>query len=353
MRQVLFVLITLAGLLAVAPVLAQPAQPDAEQLRALADLLRDPAIQTWLQAQAEGVPAGAPQASAAAGDAAMVRQVMAGRLDAMRAFLRPARGGGPDAARRAPPGLDPALGRDSGARAAQAWSCSLPCSLPSASAWSGCTVGWDPEFARACSRADFETKRERLRAIGLRAFYGLCVLARLRHRQRRRLPAVRVAAAAQGDRARLSHGLSDRAPGPRARPFPARARRRALSGHPHGDAERPVLVRLVGRPRGLVSRSFGSRSMCWRCSASAGRRAIWSGCCVASCWSGSALYVVWRHPDRESGERRAAAIGSAPGCFRSTSSSSGCWRSPGRRRPSTWASSCCCCRSRSGAPIWR
>ncbi len=53
------------------------------------------------------------------------------------------------------------------------------------------------------------------------------------------------------------------------------------------------------------------------------------------------------------GERTAAVIGSAPGCSRSTSSSSGCCCSPDRRRPSTSASPCCCCRSRSGAPIWR
>ena len=87
MRQVLFVLITLAGLLAVAPVLAQPAQPDAEQLRALAELLGDPEIQSWLQAQAEGAPVVAPHGSAAAGDAATLHQIMAGRLDVMRAFL--------------------------------------------------------------------------------------------------------------------------------------------------------------------------------------------------------------------------------------------------------------------------
>ena len=256
MRQVLFVLITLAGLLAVAPVLAQPAQPDAEQLRALAELLRDPEIQRWLQAQAEGVPAGAPQASAAAGDAAMVHQVMAGRLDAMRAFLRATGGCGPVAARRAPPGLDAASGRNAGARAARRGR--APGRVRCARLRAGVAVlGCDLRFAGAHDRKrpdDDARARARDRAAHrLRSRRA----ARVRRRQHRRLPAVRVAAAAQGDRARLSAGLSQRAPGARARPHPARARRRTLSGHPHGDAERTVLVRLVGYPDRLVSLRAG------------------------------------------------------------------------------------------------
>ncbi len=50
---------------------------------------------------------------------------------------------------------------------------------------------------------------------------------------------------------------------------------------------------------------------------------------------------------------RAARIGSAPGCSRSTWWSSGCCCSPARRRRFTSASSSCCCRSRSGASILR
>ena len=136
--------------------------------------------------------------------------------------------------------------------ACSAWSCFSPSSPRSASASSGCTGGRRPEFARASSPRRLETKREPLargRAAGRLWSWRA---ARLRHRQRRRLPAVRVAAAAQGDRARLSPGLSARAAGPRARPVPARARRRALPDHPDGDAERPVLVRLVDRPGRLV-----------------------------------------------------------------------------------------------------
>ncbi|HYZ26141.1 MAG TPA: mechanosensitive ion channel family protein [Geminicoccaceae bacterium] len=88
MRRVLLILAALAGLLAAGPSGAQPSEPSPEELRALAELLRDPAIQSWLQAQAEGSPERPAAASVAAGEAAMVHQAMAGRLDTMRAFLR-------------------------------------------------------------------------------------------------------------------------------------------------------------------------------------------------------------------------------------------------------------------------
>jgi moderate conductance mechanosensitive channel len=86
MRRGLFLIVTLAGLLIAGPALPQPAEPNPEELRTLAELFRDPAIQSWLQAQAEGAP-GAPQAGTA-GEAATVHQMMTGRVDAMRAFLR-------------------------------------------------------------------------------------------------------------------------------------------------------------------------------------------------------------------------------------------------------------------------
>ena len=59
MRRGLFLIVTLAGLLIAGPALAQPAEPNPEQLRTLAELFRDPAIQSWLQAQAEGRARGA------------------------------------------------------------------------------------------------------------------------------------------------------------------------------------------------------------------------------------------------------------------------------------------------------
>ena len=87
MRRGLLLLVTLAGVLLAAPALAQPAEPSPAELRTLADLLRDPAIQSWLQAQAEGTPELAAPAGAGAGEGAMAHQVMAGRVDAIRAFL--------------------------------------------------------------------------------------------------------------------------------------------------------------------------------------------------------------------------------------------------------------------------
>ena len=66
MRRGLFLIVTLAGLLIAGPVLPQPAEPRPEELRTRAELLRDPAIQSWLQAQAEGTAPGADQAPAAA-----------------------------------------------------------------------------------------------------------------------------------------------------------------------------------------------------------------------------------------------------------------------------------------------
>ena len=56
MRKLLLLLYALTALLAVNPALAQAAEPSPQQLRELAALLRDPAVQAWLQAEAEGVP---------------------------------------------------------------------------------------------------------------------------------------------------------------------------------------------------------------------------------------------------------------------------------------------------------
>ena len=88
MRRLLLLIAALAGLLAGGPVLAQsaaPPEPSPAQLSALAGLLRDPAIQAWLEAQADQVPA-APQAAAPQPEGA--HQAMVGQLDATRAFLR-------------------------------------------------------------------------------------------------------------------------------------------------------------------------------------------------------------------------------------------------------------------------
>ena len=78
-------LATLAGLLLVTPALAQTAEPTPEQLRTLAGLLQDPAIQSWLKAQADQPQ---PAAAGAPGQPAGAQAMMVSQLDAMRAFLR-------------------------------------------------------------------------------------------------------------------------------------------------------------------------------------------------------------------------------------------------------------------------
>ena len=173
MRRGLFLIVTLAGLLIAGPALAQPAEPNPEKLRTFAELFRDPAIQSWLQAQAEGAP-GAPQADTA-GEAATVHQMMAGRVDAMRAFLR-------DLA-AAVPTLPRELGRAWRLLYAETQERGLlsVVLLLAVFAALGFGVEWLFWWATTGIRTrfiarHFETKRDRLRAVGRRASYGLGVL---------------------------------------------------------------------------------------------------------------------------------------------------------------------------------
>src|SRR5919106_4226024 len=86
MRRLLVVIVTLVGLLAAWPGLAQPtAAPSPEELRSLAELLRDPAIQAWLEAQAGQAQA---PAQPAASEPEAAHHAMASQVDATRAFLR-------------------------------------------------------------------------------------------------------------------------------------------------------------------------------------------------------------------------------------------------------------------------
>ena len=94
MRRLLLI-VCLKGALAAGPALAQepplapatsvPAPPSSEELRTLAELLRDPAIQAWLQAQAEGPRSALPPEAAAP---TTMHEMMSGRLADARAFLR-------------------------------------------------------------------------------------------------------------------------------------------------------------------------------------------------------------------------------------------------------------------------
>src|SRR5258708_922454 len=87
MRRLLFSLIAVIGLLAAGHAPAQSTDPAPEKLRALSELLHDPAIQAWVQAQAQAMPVATGREAAADGSPS-VQQVVTGRLDAMRGFLR-------------------------------------------------------------------------------------------------------------------------------------------------------------------------------------------------------------------------------------------------------------------------
>jgi moderate conductance mechanosensitive channel len=87
MRRPLFLLVCVA-LLAAGNALGAPAEapPSDEKIRALTELLRDPAIQTWLKSEAERTHLAADR-PLMAGDA-MSHQMMAARLDTIRSFAR-------------------------------------------------------------------------------------------------------------------------------------------------------------------------------------------------------------------------------------------------------------------------
>ena len=174
MRRGLFLIVTLAGLLIAGPVLPQPAEPSPEELRTLAELLRDPAIQSWLQAQAEGTAPGADQAPAAA-ESSTARQIIAGRIEAMRAFLRQLAA--------AAPTLPEELRRAWTMLYAETQERGLlsVALLLAVFAALGFGLEWLFWWATTGIRTRFiarrfETKRDRLRAVGRRASYGLGVL---------------------------------------------------------------------------------------------------------------------------------------------------------------------------------
>ena len=217
MRRMLCWLIILAGLLAAGPTFAQqPAAPSPEQLRTLAQLLRDPGVQAWLQAQAERTPSAATDAPAAAGEPASAQAMMVSQLDAMRAFLRELVA----AVWTLPDELGRAWSTFTAERAA--WGGQRPIVLVAMFAALGfglegllwwATTGFRERMIASPS-ADGAGSPARGRAPDDLRAPGP---ARLRDRQHRRVPAVRLAAAAQARRARLSGRVPDRPAGARAR----------------------------------------------------------------------------------------------------------------------------------------
>ena len=172
MRRALFVLVTLAGLLAAGPVPAQPAEPSPEELRALAELLRDPAIQSWLEAQAGGTSP-ATAAAAPANEPASARQVIAAQLEQMRAFLR-------DLAAAAPT-LDDEIGRAWTTLFAETQQRGRVILLLAVFVGLGFGLEWlfwwaTTGFRERMIATALDSTQERLRAVGRRFAYGLGVL---------------------------------------------------------------------------------------------------------------------------------------------------------------------------------
>ena len=170
MRQLLVLPLLLAAIVASGPALAQPAEPSPQQLRELAELLRDPGIQTWLQAQAEGGLAAAAEPPAA--PELTARMMVAAHVDMMHAFLRQLMG--------AVPTLPHELGQawrklyiDS-----QDWGLLSIALLLAVFAILGFGIEWlfwlaTARFRERLIATSLDTTRERLHAVGRRFAYGI------------------------------------------------------------------------------------------------------------------------------------------------------------------------------------
>jgi small-conductance mechanosensitive channel len=173
MRRLLIVLVALAGMFAAGHVLAQPAAPSPDKLRELAELLRDPGIQAWLEERAGTPPAAADATAERAGGPGNTQQMMASRLDAMRAFLRELAA--------AVPTLPEELGQalsflylEAGGRGRVFILLAIFAALGFGLEW---LFWWATRgFRQRMIAVSLVTARERLRAVWTRAAYGLGVL---------------------------------------------------------------------------------------------------------------------------------------------------------------------------------
>jgi moderate conductance mechanosensitive channel len=175
MRRLSCLLIVLAGLLAAGPALAQPAEPSPEQLRTLAHLLRDPGVQAWLQAQADRTPPAPADAAPAPRPPASAQAMMVTQLDAMRAFLRQLAAAVPTL----PDELERAYSTFAAER--QAWGGQRPSVLVAIFVALGFGFEWllwwaTTGFRQRMIAFALVTAGDRLRAAGLRMAYGLLVL---------------------------------------------------------------------------------------------------------------------------------------------------------------------------------
>lgn len=183
MRRVLVWLLVVGAALA-GPAVAQVSPPAPSDVRALADLLRKPEIQAWLQAEAAGGPAapvvderppsGAPMSGPMSGEMAM-QQSVAGYLDRTRAFAGELIAALP----RLPTEVERVASTVSGEFAE--YGLTEIALLLVAFALLGFGVEWlfwwaTARFRNAMIASPVDTVGSRVRAIALRTAYGLGVL---------------------------------------------------------------------------------------------------------------------------------------------------------------------------------
>ena len=173
MRRLAALLMMLATLLTAERGLGQSGEPAPEDLRALAELLRKPAIQTWLEAQAGAAPA--VPVPALASTPASPPMMMEGHLDAVRDFLR--------GLARALPTLPDELGRVGATVTAELteWGFLSVIALFALFAVLGFGLEWlfwwmTTSFRRRMIATPLDTVQGRLRAVWLRTVYGIGVL---------------------------------------------------------------------------------------------------------------------------------------------------------------------------------
>ncbi|WP_051248911.1 mechanosensitive ion channel domain-containing protein [Inquilinus limosus] len=175
MHRLLLLVVLLLGLGVSGAAPAQtPAQPSPEKLRSLAELLQDPEVRGWLQAQV-AAPAVAPAESGPGVAPALgsgMQQSMAGGIEATRGFLR--------SLIAAAPTLPAELAAAWRTLTAQLMEQGLAWTVLSLAVFIGLGFGAEQLYWRLSTRfrqrligTQLDTLRGRLRAVWLRTIYGL------------------------------------------------------------------------------------------------------------------------------------------------------------------------------------